>query len=801
LKTITVNGVQANFFDYDRFGRQIKLQDRDAGLTKYVYNAYGELESQTDANNKTYNFSYDALGNLTSKLGPDGTYTYQYAAFGPAANNLIIETAPNGYYTKYFYDSFGRNDKVEEYINGNSYLTRYQFDNFSRVEKTFYPSNFCVKNVYNNYGHLSQIINEATNQAIWICNSTNSLGKVSSFTSGNAKITQCTYNSYGYLTQLNTPNVQNMSYDYNLLNGNLKSRSDLILNKIESFTFDNLDRLNQTQVSSLPGLTALLPPNIIGYDNSGRILNKGNIGAFTYHNTKPDAINNVSNPSGVINTAATINNQNISYTPFNKILNIVEGVYSYDVFYGCDQQRRLTKLYNNGNLNYTRVFVGDYEKTIAGSNTSEVHYINSPTGLCAMYVINNGVGTMYYIYTDNQGTITKATNASGTIVADLNYDAWGRRRNNSTLDYANPSLPPNWLYRGYTCHEHLPEFALINMNGRTYDPVLGVMLSPDPFNQNNSLTQNYNRYSYAYNNPLKYSDPSGNFIIPFMVIAIVAVLVAGAINVALHSKQIAASDNPWRDGLVAFGIGAVGGLVGVATGGACAAMGAGLLAVMLGGGATAVMQEATTNIGNNIYFHDPLNTIKDYNRTFVYGAGTSALLWAAGKGVDKIVESVKPKPTPKYPNISGEANGINAGEAADPQLSVKNGQSGNSGVMPEPSPQPIKINEAPQTTLNRTTELDGSTSIYKIDADNWSINHQGDVNNYMARNKWTPEQITETLRDGQNMGRHGTVRFGPNKGNPTIRIHNNALKKSLIYDPKASEIIQLGKTGYTWTPF
>jgi len=35
------------------------------------------------------------------------------------------------------------------------------------------------------------------------------------------------------------------------------------------------------------------------------------------------------------------------------------------------------------------------------------------------------------------------------------------------------------------------------------------MLSPDPVTQAPENGQNYNRYTYAYNNPLKYSDPSG----------------------------------------------------------------------------------------------------------------------------------------------------------------------------------------------------------------------------------------------------------------------------------------------------
>jgi hypothetical protein len=47
------------------------------------------------------------------------------------------------------------------------------------------------------------------------------------------------------------------------------------------------------------------------------------------------------------------------------------------------------------------------------------------------------------------------------------------------------------------------------MNGRLYDPVVGRFLSPDPFIADPSFSQSYNRYAYALNNPLKFTDPSG----------------------------------------------------------------------------------------------------------------------------------------------------------------------------------------------------------------------------------------------------------------------------------------------------
>ena len=44
---------------------------------------------------------------------------------------------------------------------------------------------------------------------------------------------------------------------------------------------------------------------------------------------------------------------------------------------------------------------------------------------------------------------------------------------------------------------------------RMYDPLVGRMLSPDIVIQNPEYSQSYNRYSYCFNNPLRFTDPSG----------------------------------------------------------------------------------------------------------------------------------------------------------------------------------------------------------------------------------------------------------------------------------------------------
>jgi RHS repeat-associated protein len=65
--------------------------------------------------------------------------------------------------------------------------------------------------------------------------------------------------------------------------------------------------------------------------------------------------------------------------------------------------------------------------------------------------------------------------------------------------------------REFTGQEQIPDFDLVNMNGRVYDPSLGRFLTPDPNIQFTSDLQSYNRYAYAGNNPLRYTDPTGFF--------------------------------------------------------------------------------------------------------------------------------------------------------------------------------------------------------------------------------------------------------------------------------------------------
>ena len=105
----------------------------------------------------------------------------------------------------------------------------------------------------------------------------------------------------------------------------------------------------------------------------------------------------------------------------------------------------------------------------------------------------------------------------------------------------------------------LSEFDIINMNGRLYDPVLGRFFSPDNYVQMPDNSQNFNRYSYCLNNPLKYTDPSGDVFVLDDFIEITAMgAMMGVMNAAMSDKPI------WKGALLGaasaaatYGIGSI----------------------------------------------------------------------------------------------------------------------------------------------------------------------------------------------------------------------------------------------------
>ena len=252
------------------------------------------------------------------------------------------------------------------------------------------------------------------------------------------------------------------------------------------------------------------------YDAYGRMTKKvaDNRPLFSqavFHPDKPHATASASTYYGLFPDGE----QNITYTSFDKVKRIVQDGNTIEYAYGYDRQRIFMEEHV-GSTTRTKRYLGNCELLTVTTDDDAVStqwltYLAGPTGVYAVVTTDTeGTHTIHYVLKDNLGSWATITDRHGNIEQELSYDPWGTRRNPDTWHtHNNQNLEAPMFDRGYTGHEHLYAFGLINMNGRMYDPLTSSFLSVDAYVQSPDNAQSFNRYAYCQNNPLRYVDPSG----------------------------------------------------------------------------------------------------------------------------------------------------------------------------------------------------------------------------------------------------------------------------------------------------
>lgn len=501
VKTTTTGGVLTSMLYADAARNQTQLVDPSAGTINYTYDSFGRLKTQTDARSKVTTYTYLADGRTDNVVNPEGTTTYSYNT----NKQLSGISSPNSVSRSYGYDTKGRVNSIGETIAGSNFSTSFTCDTYGRLSTRTHPSGIVETLGYNSYGYLLTI--SAGGSTRYTLTGMNAREQLTGATYGSNLAATYGFDAYGYPNATSATGVQDYRYSFDAVNGNLNSRQNFLRSKSESFSYtDNGDNLNR--LTSVTG-----PQNLaVTYNANGNILTKSDISsttAFTYGaSAGPYALTGVTSSTGVI--PAT--NQTATYTSFEKVSTLTEGVYAASFIYNSDNQRAKMDVTQSGTNILTRWYAGSsYMKETAGAVTKEYTYIGGDAYTAPVAAVTqSGTTTYYYLLRDYLGNITHQINTSNVAVAEYNFDAWGRRRSaddwSYTLDGNDLAL---FADRGFTGHEYLSYFNLYNMNGRMYDPLVGRFLSADPYVQDGGLTQSYNRYSYCLNNPLRYTDPSG----------------------------------------------------------------------------------------------------------------------------------------------------------------------------------------------------------------------------------------------------------------------------------------------------
>jgi len=595
--SIVAPGSVATSFTYDGYGRRISIVDPSAGTQSTVFDAAGNVASEKDANGKVISYVYDTYNRMTQKTRPEFNTAYTYNTDGLLAS----ETSTNGTSTAYAYDGYGRVQTEKETVPDGKWLQKTYAYGSGYLLSTQYTSqsgSIVTENYSYDAGQLIEIKLNGTT-SIWKLTAQNSFGQSTAVTTGSFNRTYG-YSAFGLPTGRTAGSFQNFTYSFDAAKGNLTYRKDNVKNIQENFSYDNLNRL-----TGYAGKSAT-------YNVNGNINSRSEIGAFQYAVAgKPYALSGVTTPSALIPQR----NQTITYTSFKRPASIVEGDYTAAFTYNGEDGRVKMELKKSSAKFLNRYYLSDcYEiDDRATGGVKEKLYLGGDFYSAPAVYVKEGTGAwnIYYICRDYLGSITHITNGSGSVVQELSYDAWGQLRNPANQTVYTPGTEPElFLGRGYTGHEHLAMFGLVNMNARLYDAAVGRFLSPDPFVQAPNFSQNFNRYSYAMNNPLKYTDENGEFWN-----IIIGAAIGGVINWATHGCQFNAK------GLEYFGVGAaVGALASVGgawVAGATKALGV-VAGASVGAGTGAVMGAASSVTLNGLN-----NTIAGQN--FWNKAGQSAI--------------------------------------------------------------------------------------------------------------------------------------------------------------------------------
>ncbi|MCA9217425.1 MAG: hypothetical protein KDB27_30360, partial [Planctomycetales bacterium] len=127
----------------------------------------------------------------------------------------------------------------------------------------------------------------------------------------------------------------------------------------------------------------------------------------------------------------------------------------------------------------------------------------------AYYLEENGVPQApSYLLRDGLGSVIHVSDSAGLEIERLSYDAFGQRRN---PDWTPSTVPlDSESKEGFTNHEHLDSYSLIDMKARMYHPRFGRFFSPDSVIPNRFSSESLNRFSYVNNSPLSFVDPIGH---------------------------------------------------------------------------------------------------------------------------------------------------------------------------------------------------------------------------------------------------------------------------------------------------
>lgn len=542
-------------YTYTANGLRQTVTDADGNATGYVYDGLDRLgltlfpdpddgslcipngaAAATCARRQTYeSYGYDANGNRTSLLTRKGdTLAWTYNPLNLASTKTVpglpevifnywltkdIQSVAyqGGHSTSYDYDGAGR----KAYENNDGRTVSYSYDGSGNRSTTQWPDSYVASYSYDAMNRMSLAYESNASGPLLASYDYDILGRrvnLSYAANGNNKIAY-SYDAGNNLSALtNQMNAAAVSFSY------LRNNS----NQITTLTVDDGFYLPQPvtgnvgyAVNRLNEYTANGP--VTGVDTNGKPVIKGGHGRFitvpfddlflvfpsVAAGTSP--FDSANDPGG--NTIVSDLNGNVrrwtgpdgardvyTYDAENRLRTATTA--SHTVSYDYDALgRRISKSVDGVTTGYLLdgdEEIAEYNVSTTGvwPSSSARRYVTGPAVDDRIAVVDTPTDTKSYYHTNHQGSVIATTDSSGNVIQRLSYDEYG--------NLSSGSSTTGQAFR-YTGRRYDLETGLYYYRARYYSPQLGRFLQADPV----GYKDDFNLYSYVYNDALNRTDPSG----------------------------------------------------------------------------------------------------------------------------------------------------------------------------------------------------------------------------------------------------------------------------------------------------
>lgn len=564
--TDIVQGGQARTFTYSTLSRLLSATNPESGTFTYTYDNNGNLSTKTDARSVSTAYTYDALNRATfrnySDSTPDITYTYgesvgNQVPFAKGKLTKVSSSISESLITAY--DEQERVVGSRQTIEGRPFDFVYTYDLADNLTSQTLPSNKIVTYDYDNSGDLTSVGKQIGSGTFNYANSFeySAHGQVQRMRFGNGKWENTHFNGALQITQVSLGHsstdtgLWKTEYEYgdwdngNLIsqknNGNLVRQTVTVptiggvsgFTAVQTYTYDSLDRLKsavekvsntekwkQTFLHDRFGNRNFDPANTSLQSVESNVAKITNPEVLASNNKFKTDQDNDSQDDYLYDASGNLTRdalgRQFTYDAENRQISAIGSGLSMG--YSYDGNGKRVKSYN-AQTDQTTIFIYDADNDLAAEYTINVPEPQNPT--------------ISYTTQDALGSPRVITDSAGAIKARRDFLPFGEELYSGIGDRnTNQKFAPNGdtIRQKFTGYQRDTETGLDFAQSRYYSPMQGRFTSPDEFkggpdelydfeeNASGNPTfyadltnpQSLNKYQYTYNNPYKYTDPSGH---------------------------------------------------------------------------------------------------------------------------------------------------------------------------------------------------------------------------------------------------------------------------------------------------